>query len=154
VEALPDWASEALQLRPVAQGITLERLRRVDGELALYGVNHLPEQYAIVLPTIWRTSTASLYGTLRDRCGVEVATSSRILEAVSASRSLARLLEVAYRSPLIYIQSVARDATGKPIDCYRAWLRTDRLRVAVETDTWMSSTRRVVSLKNSSALAG
>jgi hypothetical protein len=35
-----------------------------------------------------------------------------------------------------WIQSVTRDASGKIIDCYRAWLRTDQLRLAVETDNW------------------
>jgi len=145
IETLPDWAGEALQLSPDAQGVALERLRRVDGQLALYVVNHLPHEYAAILPEIRRTSTASLYWTLREQCGVEVAGSSRILEAVSAPPALARRLGVPSRYPLVYIQSVTRDATGKPIDCYRAWLRTDRLRIAVETDTWASLAGRVVS---------
>jgi GntR family transcriptional regulator len=145
IEALPDWASEALQLSADAQGVGLERLRRVDGHVALYVVNHLPHEYAAILPEIRRTSTASLYWTLREQCGVEVAGSSRTLEAVSAPPPLARRLGVPSRYPLVYIQSVTRDATGKPIDCYRAWLRTDRLRIAVETDTWASLGGRVVS---------
>ena len=145
IEVLPDWATEALQLSADAQGVALERLRRVDGHLALYVVNHLPYEYAAILPEIRRTSTASLYWTLREQCGVEVAGSSRSLEAVSAPPPLARRLGVPSRYPLVYIQSVTRDATGKPIDCYRAWLRTDRLRIAVETDTWASLGGRVVS---------
>ena len=144
-EVLPDWATEALQLSADAQGGALERLRRGDGHLALYVVNHLPYEYAAILPEIRRTSTASLYWTLREQCGVEVAGSSRSLEAVSAPPPLARRLGVPSRYPLVYIQSVTRDATGKPIDCYRAWLRTDRLRIAVETDTWASLGGRVVS---------
>ena len=145
VEPLPEWASDALQLGPDAEGVVLERLRRVDGQVTLYVVNHLPQEYAVILPEIWKTSTASLYWTLREQCGVEVAGSSRILEAVSAPPPLARRLGVPTRSPLVYIQSVTRDATGKPIDCYRAWLRTDRLRIAVETDTWTALAGRVVS---------
>jgi len=145
IETLPDWASDALQLGADAQGVALERLRRVDGHLALYVVNHLPHEYAAILPEIRRTSTASLYWTLREQCGVDVAGSSRILQAVSATLPLARHLGVPNRYPLVYIQSVTRDATGKPIDCYRAWLRTDRLRIEVETDTWASLGGRVVS---------
>jgi GntR family transcriptional regulator len=145
VEPLPDWASEALHLTPGTEGVALERLRRVDGHLALYVVNHLPREYAAILPEIERTSTASLYWTLREQCGVEVAGSSRSLEAVSAPPTLARRLGVPSRYPLVYIQSVTRDATSKPIDCYRAWLRTDRLRIEVETDTWASLAGRVVS---------
>ena len=145
IEVLPGWASEALQLTAGTEGVALERLRRVDGQVALYVVNHLPHEYAAILPEIRRTSTASLYWTLREQCGVEVAGSSRTLEAVAATSSLARNLGVASRSPVVYIQSVTRDATGKPIDCYRAWLRTDRLRIALGTDTWASLGGRVVS---------
>jgi len=67
------------------------------------------------------------------------------IEAVSAPRSLAGLLEVPYRCPLVYIKSVARNASGTPIDCYHAWVRTDRLRIVVETDAWASLAGRVVS---------
>ena len=56
-----------------------------------------------------------------------------MLEAVAASPSLARHLVVPRRFPLVYVESVTRDAAAKPIDCYRSWMRTDRLRIAVET---------------------
>ncbi|MGD0983949.1 MAG: GntR family transcriptional regulator [Acidimicrobiales bacterium] len=144
-ERLPDWAADALQLARGADGVTLERLRRVDGELASYVVNHLPNEYVAVLTEIQKEATASLYWTLREQCSVEVAGSSRTLEAVAASASLARHLGVRSRFPLVYIQSVTRDAASKPIDCYRAWLRTDRLRIALETDTWSTLAGRVVS---------
>lgn len=145
VERLPDWAADVLQLGRGAEGVTLERLRRVDGELALYAVNHLPAEFAAVLPEIRKSSTASLYWTLRKHYGVEVASSSRMLEAVAASPSLARHLVVPRRFPLVYVESVTRDAAAKPIDCYRSWLRTDRLRIAVETDSWSSLAGRVVN---------
>ncbi len=145
VERLPDWAADVLQLGRGAEGVTLERLRRVDGELALYAVNHLPVEFAAVLPEIRKSSTASLYWTLRKHYGVEVASSSRMLEAVAASPSLARHLVVPRRFPLVYIESVTRDAAAKPIDCYRSWMRTDRLRIAVETDSWSSLAGRVVN---------
>ena len=145
VERLPDWAADVLQLGRGAEGVTLERLRRVDGELALYAVNHLPAEFAAVLPEIRKSSTASLYWTLRKHYGVEVASSSRMLEAVAASPLLARHLVVPRRFPLVYIESVTRDAAAKPIDCYRSWMRTDRLRIAVETDSWSSLAGRVVN---------
>jgi GntR family transcriptional regulator len=145
VEGLPEWATEALRLDSGAQGVFLERLRRVDGEVALYVVNHLPGEYAAVLTDVRGSPTASLYRALRERLQVEIAGSSRMLEAVSAPDRLARHLGVPRQSPLVFIQSVTWDSTGKPIDCYRAWLRTDRLRIAVETQTWASSAGRMVS---------
>ena len=110
IEPLPEWASDALELAPEVSGVTLVRLRRVDGDLVLYGENHLPNEYAGILSELWGNTKASLYGTLREVCGVEVAGSRRMLEAVTASASLARILEVPSGFPLVYIQSVTRDA--------------------------------------------
>ncbi len=145
VEVLPQWAAEALRLDSGTQGVSLERVRRVDGEVALYVVNYLPGEYAPVLTDVRGSAKASLYRALQERLQVEIVGSSRMLEAVSAPDQLARHLGVPRRSPLVFIQSVTWDSAGKPIDCYRAWLRTDRLRIAVETQTWASSTGRIVS---------
>jgi GntR family transcriptional regulator len=145
VEPLPSWAGQALQLGADAKGVTLERLRLVDGHVALYVVNHLPPDYVVILPEMERNSSASLYRTLCEHCGAKVAGSSRTLEAVSAPAVLAHRLGVPVRYPLVYVQSVSRNAMGHPIDCYRAWLRTDTIRIAIETDTWASLTGRVVN---------
>jgi GntR family transcriptional regulator len=145
VKRLPAWASEELQLSPGVQGLALERLRRIDGKLALYVLNYLPYEYSAILPEILRSSTASLYGSLREQCGVEVAGSSRVLEAVPASPLLARRLGVRSQFALVYIQSITRDATGRPVDCSRAWLRTDRLHIAVTAESRTSLAGRVVN---------
>ena len=145
VEPLPQWASDALELAPDTPGVALERLRSIAGEVALYGKNHLPSEYGDTLSELWTNPRASLYGTLRDQHGLEVASSSRIVEAVAAPRAVANLLGLPARAPVAYIQSLAREASGRAIDCFRAWLRTDRLRIAVETDTRMLDVGRVVS---------
>jgi GntR family transcriptional regulator len=135
LEPLPDWATHMLQLSSGTTGVTLERLRHVDNKQTLYVVDHLPPEYAGVLPAIKGDLNSSLYRTLRDHCGVEPAGNSRVIEAVAAGRSLARHLDVPIRSPLVFIQSVVWDGNSKPIDCYRAWLRTDRLRLAMITQS-------------------
>lgn len=145
VERLPDWAAQSLQLPRGATGVTLERVRRIDGKIALYVVNHLPERYADLLPQIQASSTASLYGLLRDRHGVSLVGSSRVLEAVGAPAVCASRLRVPRGTPVAFIQSVSWDKASVPTDCYRAWLRTDRLRISVETQTWASSTGRIVN---------
>jgi GntR family transcriptional regulator len=145
VERLPHWAADALELEHDAKGVTLERIRRVRGELALYVVNHLSLDYAGVIDDIQLSPTASLYSILLDRYGVKVAGSSRTLEAVAAPPLASRLLGVPKRYPLVYIQSITRDSTEKPVDCYRTWLRSDRLRIALETDSSASLAGRVVN---------
>lgn len=145
VERLPDWATQALQLGRGTPGVTLERVRRIDGEIAVYVVNHMPAEYADLLPEIWKSPTASLYGLMRDRFGVTLASSSRLLEAVGASPAVASRLRVSRGFPVAFIQSTNRDANAVPKDCYRVWLRTDRLQLSIETQTWESSAGQMVS---------
>ena len=92
VERLPHWAADALQLEHDAKGVTIERVRRVGGELALYVVNHLPVEYTGVIEEIQSSPRVSLYSVLLDRYGVRVAGSSRTLEAVAAPPLVSRLL--------------------------------------------------------------
>lgn len=145
VERLPDWAAQSLQLPRGTTGVTLERVRSIDGEIALYVVNHLPEPYADLLSKVRASSTASLYRLLRERHGVSLVGSSRVLEAVGAPAVCASRLRVPRGSPVAFIQSVSWDEASAPTDCYRAWLRTDRLRISVETQSFQSSTGRTVT---------
>jgi GntR family transcriptional regulator len=129
--ALPGWATDALDLSPGAQGATLERLRYIDGEVALYVINHLPYRLAEAALTV-DDPNESLYRRLRERAGVEPHGGRRTLEAVAVEERLADMLELAPGAPVALIQSVAWDHDMRPIDCYRAWLRTDRTRIDIE----------------------
>ena len=146
IERLPDWASEALQLSRWHPGSDLGAPAPRRRPVALYVVNHLPRRV--------RRHPA---GDPEDLHGFALLDLARAVRRggrrqqphargrLRAARRSPASLGVPSRYPLVYIQSVTRDATGKPIDCYRAWLRTDRLRIAVETDTWASLAGRVVS---------
>lgn len=128
---LPGWASDALDLSPGAQGATLERLRYIDGEVAMYVINHLPYRLADAALTV-DDPNESLYRRLAERAGVEPHGGRRTLEAVAAEERLADMLELVAGAPVALIQSVAWDADMRPFDCYRAWLRTDRTRIDIE----------------------
>lgn len=128
---LPAWACEALELPPHSQGATLERLRSVDGLVALYVVNHLVEDVAAAALAI-SNPNESLYRRLRERAHVEPHGGRRTLEAIAAPEWLAELLELGADAPVAFIESVAWDAQMRPFDCYRAWLRTDRTRVDIQ----------------------
>jgi GntR family transcriptional regulator len=128
---LPQWAADALELPPESGGVVLERLRAVDGRVALYVVNYLPEQYASVV-TMLDDPKESLYQRLAVEYGVTVHGARRVLEAVNAGKRLAELLEVERESAIAFIDSVSWDASFQPFDCFRAWLRTDRMRIEIE----------------------
>ena len=127
---LPLWASDALQLSRGEEGVVVERLRSVDGLVALYVMNCLPAFAANAVDGL--DADASLYQCLAEKGGISVAGGSRSLEAVIAGPRLARLLELHAGDAVAYIESLMWDQNDRPIDCYRAWLRTDRLRLDIQ----------------------
>jgi GntR family transcriptional regulator len=128
---LPEWACLALELAPHSEGATLERLRSVDGLVALYVVNHLAARVADVALDV-ANPNESLYRRLREQADVVPHGGRRTLQAIAAEPWLAELLELPTGAPLAFIESVSWDAEMRPFDCYRAWLRTDRTRVDIQ----------------------
>jgi GntR family transcriptional regulator len=127
---LPRWATDALELPAGARGMTIERLRFIDGQLALYNVNHLPERLADAV--LGLSADDSLYERLEQEHGLRVHSGRRVVEAVAAKDRLASLLQVPRGTPLIFIESVSCDEQMRPFDCYQTWLRTDRTRLEVQ----------------------
>jgi GntR family transcriptional regulator len=128
---LPAWACDGLELPHGATGATLERLRFIDGAVAMYVINHLPDRLADAALGITNPNE-SLYRRLRERSHIQPHGGRRTLEAVAAEERLADLLELSAGAPVALIQSIAWDAQRQPFDCYRAWLRTDRTRIDIE----------------------
>jgi GntR family transcriptional regulator len=127
---LPRWACSGLELSPGAMGMIVERVRSVDGLVALYVVNCLPEFTADSVSGL--QPSESLYQRLADQGGISVVGGRRSLEAVEAGPKLAKLLDLGAEESLAYIESVTWDDAGRLVDCYRAWLRTDRMRLEIE----------------------
>jgi GntR family transcriptional regulator len=127
---LPRWATKALGLSEGSRGVTLERLRYVDGQLALFNVNHLPERLTDTVLAL--EAGDSLYEFLERREGLRVHGGRRVVEAVAAEKRMAELLEVRRGTPLLYIESESRDDRDECFDCYQAWLRTDRLQIEIQ----------------------
>jgi GntR family transcriptional regulator len=130
-EPLPGWATESLQLPTGTPGVTIERVRSIDGAVVMYVQNHLLGEFAGTLLETDLTR-ASLYATLRERHGISVEGGRRVVEAVTASDRLAELLEVEPGFPLLFVESVSWNAGGRPFECYRAWHRSDRSRIEVK----------------------
>lgn len=128
---LPPWACSALELPAGSEGATLERLRAVDGQVALYVVNHLIGALADATLAVTNPNE-SLYRRLRERAGVVAYGGRRTLEAIGAEPWLAQLLELKPGAPVAFIESVAWDVDMRPFDCYRVWLRTDRTRIDIQ----------------------
>jgi GntR family transcriptional regulator len=140
VEPLPSWACDALELAEGSEGVTLERLRWVDGRLVMYVVNHLPARLGETLLGA-DLEAGSLYRTLEERDGQVVFGGRRVVEAVTAQEDLARLLEVNPGAPLLFVESVSWDRELHPFECYRAWHRSDRTKIEVQVVSQDVATR-------------
>jgi GntR family transcriptional regulator len=135
---LPAWACDALDLPNGSEGATLERLRFLDNRVALYVVNHVPAQFAKTA-LMTENASESLYRRLEEREGLTPSGGRRTLDAVSADARTAKLLELEQGAPVVFIESVTWDNEQEPFDCYRAWLRTDRLRIEIEVGSTSKS---------------
>jgi GntR family transcriptional regulator len=131
---LPDWACQELELPAGSHGATLERLRAVDGQVALFVVNCLPDHVAEAALAV-QNPNESLYRRLGERAGIVPHGGRRTLEAIAARSRVAELLELRPGAPVAFIESVAWDENLKPFDTYRAWLRTDRTRIDIQAVT-------------------
>jgi GntR family transcriptional regulator len=148
---LPAWASDNLGLPAASEGVLLERVRAVDGLVALYVVNFLPARLADAVLGL-SDPNESLYERLATREGVTVAGGRRVLEAVSASEKAAAILGIEPGTALALIESTSWDAQMRPFDCYRAWLRTDRMKVEIEVGSQTPAATRQPPLDAGAAL--
>ena len=73
----------------------------------------------------------SLYERLA-AAGVRGGGGRRTVSAVPAEPPLDKLLDVRRGTPLMFIESVSWTAERRPFDCYRAWVRTDRMRIEIQ----------------------
>jgi len=128
--SLPSWACDALELPPSSVGVVLERLRYVDGVLSVYDLNYLPSRFASVLD-LAVNEQGSLYSLLARDYGIHVEAGSRVIDAVIAGERLAKLLDVSPSAALLVVAGIDLDATGEPFDCYRTWVRPDRMKLEV-----------------------
>lgn len=129
---LPDWAAGLLELDEGAPGVVLERLRYVDGLLTVYDLNYLPAQFADAVVSLRSAPRGSLYETLRRTHATAVVSGRRTIDAIVAGTEFAELLEVDRHEPLLFVEAVDLDAAQRPFDCYRTWLRPDRLKLRVD----------------------
>ncbi|MFT3987516.1 GntR family transcriptional regulator [Aestuariivirga sp.] len=125
-------AAQALGLKPDEPAFVFRRLRRLDGRIAVYSINHLP---AALEPVILNSRAMASDGSLNlvlQSAGYAIHGARRSVEAVAAPPEIAAMLEVAPQSPLLLITSVSWARGGQAFDYYTSWVRTDVVKVTVE----------------------
>jgi GntR family transcriptional regulator len=132
LEILPVEACDALRLPEGSLGVIVERVRRLDGNLALYGMNFLiPSLAPVIGDGSILQGSASLNRILRCS-GWQAHGARRSISAVAATRTIAKHLQIRQGDPLLLIRSVAWDSEQRVFDYYSSWLRSEEVPVEIE----------------------
>jgi GntR family transcriptional regulator len=126
----PDRIAALLGLEASAPVFHLRRLRLADGlPLAIEDI-HLPARR---FPGIDKLNFAglSLYETIRERYGVRLGRADEILEARSATKQDAELLDIKPRSPLLLISRTLWSVEGVAVESAHSIYRGDRYRAVL-----------------------
>lgn len=124
--------AEALGLSDGTWGFMLRRIRRLDGNVAVYSENFLlAELEEIILQGKVMQPHGSLNQTMAAR-GYHIFGARRSVEAVASDEKISKLLEVPVGAPVLLIKSVSWDKDGRTFDYYNSWVRTDVVKVTVQ----------------------
>jgi GntR family transcriptional regulator len=131
-ETIPASAEIASRLRIEigSPAFHLRRLRCADGlPVAIEEVWLAREQFPGVDKIDF--ASASLYQTLRERYGIRVSRADEILEARSANRQQAALLDLPRHASLLAITRTLWSVDGKPVETAQSVYRGDRYRAVL-----------------------
>jgi GntR family transcriptional regulator len=126
-----DTIAEALELATESPVIVIERRRFVDDEPWVVTTTHIPYDVAPGL-LLEDLSNKSLYALLENKFGVQLKRGRRAVEAVIASRALARDLGINRGAAVLRLSSVSYGIGGKPVEEFVAYHRGDRSTFEVE----------------------
>lgn len=114
--------------------IEIVRLRAVDDEVVAFTKSYVNRDDPRIVEQLRGAdlSAVSLYRILEESFGLRIDSGRRSIEATAATGMLADLLKVGRGDPLLYVESVGRDANGAVVECYRAWHRADRMRIEMD----------------------
>ncbi len=111
--------------------IDIQRLRFVDSKLNHFVTTYIPYDLCPKLATA-NLENRSLYEFLENECGIFITRGKRYVESVAANETEALLLGVERGAPLLLLDSISYDASGRCIEYYHALHRGDCSRFKVE----------------------
>ncbi len=126
--------AEPLEIEPGSKCVEITRLRYVNDDLVAFTKSYVNSADPSMVDDLIAAdlSRNSLYRTLEENWGLRIESGRRSLEVVTASGVLPGILEVKAGSPALYIESIGRDASGTPVEFFRAWHRVDRTRLEID----------------------
>lgn len=122
----PAEVTEALELPPRSAVVRILRIRMADEERLAHELAYVPGRFTGLRRPLERRG--SLYATLKERYGVDLAEAEDTIETALAGPEDVRLLDTEMGSPLLVVSRVARDRDGQPVEFTRSVFRGDRFR--------------------------
>lgn len=109
--------------------IKLHRIRLADSCPMGIECSYIPQRLCSDLLRTFDAST-SLYQTLSERYGIQMAFADEVIEAALASVKEARLLRIAKGSPVFIFTRVSSVQSGQPVEYVKSTYRADRYQIA------------------------
>lgn len=131
VEPSPVQVAVELGVPEGSPVLMIERLRFVRDEPWVLATTYLDPELEQELRGA-DLENGSLYEFLENRLGIKLLYGRRTIEAVSATRELARALGVGVGSPLLLLRSTSVGQDQRPVEHFIAYHRGDRTRFEVE----------------------
>ena len=114
IETADEDARAALDLRPGASALRIDRLRSLSGEICVLEEVQLPTTLFPGLAD--RELPNNLYQLYADEFGITIARASERLKAVAATKAQGRHLQLREGSPLLRIERTAFALDGRPVE--------------------------------------
>ncbi len=121
-------ARKTLELKAGEKTYRLHRVRIADGVPMGLECCWIPAHSCPDLPEMFQPNT-SLYRTLAEHYGIQIASASEAVEVGKASAEEARLLRIAPRSPVFLFTRTSFLENGKPAEYVKSTYRGDRYRI-------------------------
>ncbi|QUY61630.1 GntR family transcriptional regulator [Gulosibacter molinativorax] len=130
--AAPEHVLEELRLAETDRIFAIDRIRRLDGEIAMFSTNWFPPDAGAVIADAHDVldGTGSVNNTLR-QAGFITEAARRVIHATAAPPDVAEHLDVPTGHPVMRIRSLSWDQSGRRFDYYETWVLTDTVPLEV-----------------------
>lgn len=130
-ETVSEEIAEALGISKTMPVVRLDRLRIADQSPIAFDVTYLPLRYGRLLDRD-RLDTETIYHQLENQYGIPVVSGTFVIEAATAGRELAGLLEIDEGAPVLVINRTSYTESRDPIYFQVRSYRADRVRYRLE----------------------
>ena len=118
-----------LQLGPGEKVIYLQRLRYANGQPVILENNYFPEHFTSLLDE--SLDDVSLYSVLREKYGVYLGASSKVIQITEALDAEAALLGVRVKTPLLQVREVCYDRDDLPVHRTKVLILGDKFKYII-----------------------